>query len=320
MSRIALVQEQLQQVDELIARLEGSLASDETPRSSMSANIRALEKERRTLQDAFYIAAAQAEMDVYRYRIINSERATIAGLTSAWREFQNMLNAVYTAIKTGGGASKPKTSKKAKSDGALMLSTQSQLELGFGYSFHGSVGIAMTLPKDDAALFRDPVVEQATDQIFEVVASAGNPVALTRIAKRLGPVPVQAVYKWVDVHVAHRFGVGIEWRRDDEHHRAVTVQREEFAILKEELARTTTEATIKGAGDLVIVDSVNREFTIIMDDGQEIVGAYTDAITREHAASVPARYDAEILKSTKVVSVGGEVDAETYMLKKLSPL
>ena len=51
MSRIASIQDQLQRVDELIARLER--AAVDTPRPSTLANIRSLEKERRTLQRDF---------------------------------------------------------------------------------------------------------------------------------------------------------------------------------------------------------------------------------------------------------------------------
>ena len=320
MSLIATVQEQLQQVDEMIAKLEYSLSVDDDFKLSTAANIRALEKERRTLQQEFFRAAAIAEIDVYRYRIINADRATMTGLTSAWREFQNMLNVVYQSVRGGSGAKKPKASKKVKAEGGLIDTSISQLELGFGYSFHGSIGIAMTLPKDAAALFPDSDVEKATAEIFEIASAAGDDAAVNRIAKRLGPVPVQAVYKWVNVHVAHNFGVGIEWHRDAAHHRSLTIQRQEFAALKAELEQTTTEAIIQGTGDLVIVDSVNHEFTITMDDGQEIIGSYTDAISREQAARVPARYDVQIIKSTKVVSIGGEIETESYMLTKLTQL
>lgn len=58
MSLLATVQEQLLEVDELIAKLEQSLATSAEPRPSTTANIRALEKERRTLQQEFLRAAA----------------------------------------------------------------------------------------------------------------------------------------------------------------------------------------------------------------------------------------------------------------------
>ncbi|MGA2597755.1 MAG: hypothetical protein ABSH09_12295 [Bryobacteraceae bacterium] len=85
MSQLASVQDQLRHVDQLISALERTAISQ--PRPSIVANIRALEKERRTLQADFDRIATEEEVDVYRYRILSQDRATLYGLTAAWREF-----------------------------------------------------------------------------------------------------------------------------------------------------------------------------------------------------------------------------------------
>ena len=55
--------------------------------------------------------------------------------------------------------------------------------------------------------------------------------------------------------------------------------------------------------------------TLHGDDGVDIVGQFSDAITREQAARVPARYSAVIRKSTKVILTGDNDD--TYFLTEL---
>src|SRR5688500_17904445 len=123
MSLIATVQEQIQQVEELIAQLEQSMTTGADRRPSVAANIRALEKERRTLHQEFFRAAELAKVDVYRYRILPSQRATLNGLTSAWKEFQRMLSSVYDSLK--GGARPQRRFKKIADD------TTPSIELGF---------------------------------------------------------------------------------------------------------------------------------------------------------------------------------------------
>lgn len=75
------VQTKIQRVDALIADLRKAAVTH--PRPSIFANIRALEKEQRFLQQEFEHFAASQEEDVYRYRVLNTDRPTLAALSDA---------------------------------------------------------------------------------------------------------------------------------------------------------------------------------------------------------------------------------------------
>jgi hypothetical protein len=307
MSLLASVQDQLRHVDEVIAGLERSVVSH--PRPSLAANIRALEKERRTLQAQFERAAIDEEIDVYRYRILTSDRATITGLTEAWREFQNLLATVYESLRKGGSR------KKAKSKAPPVP----QIQLGFGYSFPGSVGVALTLPNREG-LFSNEAIVQATEAIFEFASSYRDQSGVAAMARRLGPEPVEAMYAWVNAHVSHRYGVGIEWRRTEVQSRQIVVQYEELSILREQLSKTTIDTSLDVTGDLVAVDMDANTFRIRQDTGEEIEGTFVDAISAEQAAQIPARYAAHIARQSKVIQVPEALVPDVFLLQSLTPL
>jgi len=310
MSVLTSIQDQLRHVDELIAHFEH--AAIEHPRPSIAANIRALEKERRTLQADFDRVALESEIDVYRYRILDKDRATLTGLTDAWREFQNLLAVVYESIRRGGP-------RKKKAKMTAEQAWAEPIELGFGYSFPGSIGVALTLP-NRAGLFTDEAIIQSTDAIFDLAEAYGDGDKVARIARLLGPSPVAAMYRWVDTHVEYGFGVGIEWKRTETQTRSLLVQFEQMRALRERLSVTTIETRTQVTGTLVAVDSDEATFRIRQDDEIEIEGAYHDAITREQAARVPARYNATIIKRTKIIKSETAPEPDSYFLESLSEI
>lgn len=310
MSVLTSIQDQLRHVDELIAHFEHTAI--ETPRPSIAANIRALEKERRNLQSDFDRAALESEIDVYRYRILDRDRVTLTGLTDAWREFQNLLAVVYESIRHGA--------PKKKSKGKTVAGTWAEpVELGFGYSFPGSIGVALTLP-NRAGLFADEAIIQATEAIFNLAEAYGDGDKVARIARQLGPAPVAAMYSWVDIHVGYGFGVGIEWKRTATQTRSLLVQFEQMRALRERLSVTTIETRTQVTGTLAAVDSDEATFRIHQDDGVDIEGTYRDAISREQAARVPARYNATIIKRTKVVQSETAPQPDTFFLESLTEI
>jgi hypothetical protein len=316
MSVLATIQEELQHVDELIAQLERSAA--ETARPSIFANIRSLEKERRNLQLDFDRAAASAKVDVCRYRVVNQTPATIDGLTSVWREFQNALSLVYYSLK---GQPLPRPSGKKTKRTKTALELPPPLQLGFGYTFPGSVGLAFTLPRETLtdSLFPDSdAVMNAASTIFDLAKAYRDPETVHRFARQLGPVPVEAMYKWVSTNIEHHYGAGVDIQRDGEITNRMVIQYEEFGVLSEELARTTVDEEIRVVGSLVAVDTLARSFRIDADTGETYSGTYETAITADHAARVPYRYQASILRIIKVIPTEGERD--TYSLISLEGL
>lgn len=315
MSKVATIQEQLLRVDDLIAQLERDTFHVPNPKPSLLANIRALEKERRNLQSEFETAAAQAELDIYRYRILNRDRATIEGLTDAWRGFQHLLSSVYDSLLHGGAPKKVRRGKAKTQEPPVH-----QLELGFAYSFPGSVGVALTLPSRTSGLFADDKIREATETIFDFAESHADISTVHSMVRKLGPVPVAAMYRWVETHVVHHYGVQIEWKRTDQEPRTMLCQFEQLEVLRAELSRATIETILNVNGDLSAVDMDEFAFRITTDDGEKIEGQFSDAISPEHRANLPGRYAATIIKETKIVEGPNGEQEVTYSLQKIEPL
>jgi hypothetical protein len=339
-SALSAVQEQLLTVSGLIAQLERVVATEQPVRPSTLANIRALEKERRVLQEQFSRAAESASLDVYRYRVLNRSEPTIGGLTRAWLGFQRALSVVYHAqsgpvpaalIEAGRTfelssteKDQPLHKKQRKTKAKATQPTQepfSELQLGFGYAFSGSVGVALTIPNHKTGeLYQDQAIQAATDSIFDMIKSYGNEEKVVAIARRLGKAPVDAMYQWIDTHIQQGFGLAIEWRRDNQTRRDVLAQVEELKQLRDEISRTTSESQITTDGWLVALDTTAKTFRLDSDDGISYEGSYVDVITEEHKASLPARYSVAIVKVTKFVVIGADPDGESFQLKSLDAL
>lgn len=316
MSALAEISRRVQSTTALIEEHQRSLRPD-SPRSAL-ANIRSLEKLRKRLEHEFEEAAAQEEVDVYRYRLFNEGRTTLDGITQAWLEFERVLNVAYSSLK-GGGAKKEKK-KRGRRKEEIEAPSIPYLRLGFGYAFSGSVRVTLTLPKVEAGLFADPAIEQATIEIFELANSYKNTERLRELARRYGPEPVEAMYSWVNAHVENGFGLELQWRRDDAHERKMALQNEELQVLRQGLSQTTVEQHLELTGDLVAVNSIAQTFTFISDDGEQISGSYEDAISKEQAARVPARCSAQITKTTRIVVLEEGTPKDTFFLKSVEAL
>src|SRR6266853_3568134 len=105
------LQTMLQDTNTAIAELERAVLQD--PASlSLAANLRSLQKRHSTLEENFVALANQLELDVCKYRLFpESGRPTIAALSHAWADFQNLFSVVYDALKNG-----PKSRARVSAD------------------------------------------------------------------------------------------------------------------------------------------------------------------------------------------------------------
>lgn len=323
MSRIVVIQEQLQRADNLIAALERVAA--ERPKPSVLANIRALERERKKLLMEFDHFAAQTKLDICRYRVMNNGPATIDGLTDVWRRFESLLTVVYQSLM--GTLPAPPTvktqkgrKKKGSSGDQLPEPTPpAPLRLGFGYTFPGSVGLALTLP-NNTNLFSDEVIVRAADAIFELANAYGDAEKIQHLVRQLGIVPAEKMYQWVDSHIAHRYGVGIEWQRDGQIKAGMLLQYEQLNALHSELSKSTIETRLDVTGVLDGVLYSARQFRIISELGEQYYGSFEEAITEAQAARVPSRCKAIIRATKKVIPNEAEDDKVEYYLASLEDL
>lgn len=288
MSALLHIGDQIDGTNALIARYESALAQPDSS-DSLRVGLRSLKKLRRRLEEQFETIAAESEIELYRYRIIPEGRATLEGLGQAWSSFQGFFSSVYRGLSS----ETRRDEKTAPVDIA---------PFGFAYTFPGSVGVALTLPSKDG-LFEDPLVIEATEKVFDLSESIERRT-IEDAAQRMGPDVVRAMHTWVDALVTNNYGAGLEWRE-----RSVTVDPARLGRLRELVTLSTTTSTITVTGKLELVDAAKKRFRLIADTGDKYEGGYGEAISEEHAASVPFRYEATIRKIVKVIREPKEPEA-----------
>ncbi len=302
MSALERLQQQLQDTNALIVQVENALALPENKEDlrSLSANLKALHNMREHLETQFLELAALQEQEVYRYRITETGgRPSLGGIAEAWSKFENLFAVVYSKL------------------------TQQEMPapLGYSYCFVGSVGVVVTLPNlpvQAAGMLTGNPIDETSDVVFDLIESK----RVTEIAKDLGPEPIAALNEWLAVHLSHHYGLGLEWKSDRVTKRSIEVPFTQLPILQNVILEAATDATLIVDGELQAVDIVEKTFKFKADDGETIEGTFEDAITAKHEASVPFRYHATIIKTTKFLpKTKKEKDRPTtYFLKSLEHL
>ena len=304
MIELTALQEELQDLNALIAKHERTLASHPEAKS-LRANIQTLKRRRQSLEDDFLEAAAKVEIDVCSYRLIPGEsRPTIMALSKALSDFQSLFSLTYDALKEG-----PKRTAK------LSAYVMSETFLGFAYSFTGSIGFVMTLP-NERLLLGETYLDQAMQMIFQM-AKATTSQQIADFAKRLGPPPVRAIYKWATDHVESGLGVDIEWRRREQVRSSLFIQAPQLEQLREVIAETSDEKEeeLEVVGNLIGADVKRKTFHLETVEGGEIKGVFVDAISTEQTVELPKPYNARVRKRTKIVYSMEEEKTEYFLLR-----
>ena len=305
MTDLIAIQEELQDLNALIARHERASAVHPSAKS-LRANIQTLKRRRQVLEDAFSEAAARVEVDICSYRLVPSEsRLSIAALSKALNGFQTLFSLVYDAIKTG-----------PKQRARLSTEATNSTSFGYAYSFNGSVGFTMTLPNEQL-LLGETHLDEAMRIVF-LMAQAKSSQEIAEFAKKLGPPPVRAMYRWADDHIEGNLEANIEWRRREEVRSSLFVQKPQLEQLRKAIDETSneTEEDLDVMGNLVGADVNRKTFHIEMEGGGEIRGTFTDAISEEHTVTLPKAYGARIRK-TKTIVYSTEEERTFYLLLSL---
>src|SRR5665213_190240 len=139
MSAIQELQERLQGTNALIARYQEALELPSTSESEaqvLRVNLRSLRNLASRLEAQFLEYAATEKVEVYRYRLLTGQRTpSLAGVGEAWAKLQDLYAEIYKGLTT------------TKLAGKVVDSMPQSPQLGFAYSFPGSVGVVVTLPR-----------------------------------------------------------------------------------------------------------------------------------------------------------------------------
>jgi hypothetical protein len=240
MSAIVELQERIQDTVARIAEYEKAALLPNAPRSLLMG-IRSLEKLKAELESDFAKLAAQDELEICKYRLLppTEERPRLDAIVNAWGQYQLLFSAVYDAVRHGGVAKK-RTSKEALEETAF----------GFAFTFTGSIGVVLTLPRQTATLNVARHLENTISTILEMTKSH-SAEQLRSFVDRIGVSPLKKFGNWVDTHVEFRAGAGIDWEGPSENlPPSILVQIQEFKVLRDAIHQVSepvvTERVVSG--------------------------------------------------------------------------
>jgi hypothetical protein len=310
MSAIAEVRERIQLTVARIKQLEKA-AAEPNPVASLFANIRGLEKVLQSLEEDFAQLARSEELEVCRYRLLPEpgQRPAMAGIAKAWMTYQELFSSVYEALVRG---------RRKRGIGKQVLA---QTQLGFEYTFSGSIGVVLTLPSRSTDLITAKALERTTELIIEMAKTPSHE-ALADYAKRLGVPPVMKLEAWTNAQLAFEAGAGVQWEISQEPKPEFLVQIQEFRQLKLAMDKISEaqETVDQFVGLLRAADLDKRTFKMRLDSGESVSGSFEEgAITEQHRAILPQRYVATIKTTTKIKAALQKPEQRRLLLQLSQP-
>jgi hypothetical protein len=288
MSRLLDLQHKIQDTNAMIAKIERSVS--EHPAPSLLANLRSLQRRVEMLESDFAVLADRRSQDVCSYRMFSKgERYKVSSFAKALADFQATFTLTYDALKNG-----------PKQRATVNPEVEAATAFDFGYAFAGSVGVMMTL-ENERLLIGQTHLDEAMSVVF-AMAKAASAEEIAMFAKRLGPPPVRALYRWATAHVVGDMGAEIEWRKERSLQAGILVQQPELERLREAIAATSEETTEQHTftGTLQGLDIVTRRFRLERPNGEEIVGSTGDVVGPGHSVPIPSTQTVRLELKTKV--------------------
>lgn len=304
MSRLEDLQKELQRTSAAVVHAERTLAANpKVP--SVLATLQTIQKRQQNLEEQFIAAAAAEGMDVCGYRIeLENKPATISGLTAVLSAFQKVFTSVYDALERG-----PKLTAKV---GAEVIAAT---ELGFAYTFPGSVGVMMTLP-NDRLLIGGTKLDEAMGQTLELLSSRDK-LKIEAMTEIVGLPAARLAFQWATENEKAGFGADIKWLRNDLVKRELHLQMQEIVEVGSSIRQAMAREEVIATGELVDVSISEHTFKMQLRD-RFIQGSFRDAINAEHPAQLPKTYRATLNVMQKIV-VDDDKEEITYFLVRLDP-
>ncbi len=221
-------------------------------------------------------------------------------LTIALDSFQGAFSVFFDSVITGTPKQRGRLTAKALSESAF----------SFAYAFTGSLGFALTLPKENL-LLGEPVYEQAMSALLETTRVKDGS-ELREQAKKLGVATVRAVYRWAETLANSGLGAELEWTTG-KRTEAVVLQRPELENLRNVIGLTSdTTATIEHlSGTLFAIDTKRRTFGFVTGDAIPLRGSLSDNM--QQTVEVPSQVSATI-EASRTVRYSTEEEDIRYVL------
>ena len=270
-------------------------------------NLQSLTKRQTDLQARFEEVAAASQVEILYYRLIpNVAEPPIKAINEVLATFQLAFSIVYDSISRH-----VKKTRASLSDSSARAST-----LGFAYSFEGSVGFALTLPREAVLL---PTDHDATVKAIRDLTTVRNADDVQKFANDYGTAAVRSIYKWVDAIARNDLDSGVRWASPSAAPEPeFLLQVPDARAIREVLASTSVvEVEDKRyRGTLLGYDSQKRTFRYAIGDRKNVHGTVSKDITQ--TLRVPAKYDARV-RVTTTSRYSTDQKEERFELLEITP-
>jgi hypothetical protein len=309
MSRLLELQGMLQDTSAAIAHAEAALLADPKSRP-VATMLKSIEKRKQQLEAEFQAISEETGVSTCSYRFFDKHvRPTVSPLCSSLINFQSLYSIVYDAVISGP--------KKVKRLSAEILDHSS---LFFGYTFSGSVGVVLTLSKQQRELFAASLDESAVT-LFDLASSKTSEEVLTR-GRIVGVPAVRALHKWATTHVESKLGADIQWKRGRDVMGSIVLDVGDLKQLIAAIDSTTDiiEDDDEVVGKLAGADVDRRLFHLILSDGRDIKGTFHSSIPLDRTFEVGRTHRATIRKKVKVYYSTEQEEDVSYQLLTAVPV
>ncbi len=290
MSRLLQIQEQILDAGSRITRIERSLA--EHPSRALTSSLKSLYKLRSGLEEEFREAAADAQVDVVSYRLLEGrERPTMALVGKAMDSFQTLYAILYAGV----------SSRLPRNSARLSAYAIEQSAFEFAYAYSGSVGFVFTMP-NERLLLGETDLDLAMRNLFALARSSTRE-DVRYFARTFGLAAVRALHNWADALSVSRTGADIEWKKAESQRDSLVLQAAEVQALRDLIAQTTDVVIRENNfhGILLGFDHKTKHFRFVTETGGGMMSGYA-AETADLPASLVLRrqYAARIRTITKI--------------------
>jgi hypothetical protein len=297
--------ERVREHQSFVEKIERDLISSPEDRSLRiglgSARRRAAESE-----VALRAMARHEHVDLLNYRISNpSERYTVSNVTESVLQFQRSITALVDWAFNG-----PKDKAKYGSQ------TKELSELGFGYTFPGSLGAVLYIKNE-----RD-IVEGKIDNVFAAISDflkINDQYEALDASRELGLAAISILSGWVDVNSNYKNDVDFIWKRSDGRDYGEKISFDRFSRLHEIFDAAEDVESIDQTVDcqLVGLDVEDKLFHLQVQGLADLEGKF-GADFPVAIYEVPARYTATVsIVKRRKLSTGKET--RQYILRSLKP-
>lgn len=310
MSSLSFLIERLRDTEAQIEMVKGAIVSHPED-VDLRFSLTTLEGVRDDFTSQLAGAAEREMVSLCDYRIFDDfrDRVGLDTFTSALGSFQKAFSLLYESLLRG-----------PKATAHLSANVVSHTSLGFGFAYTGSLGVVLTLPRQELLFDEEHLLDRAMNSLL-ALANAKSSDEIAEIARSVGPAPIRAIYEWAGAHVSSGTGFELAWREGTPEQVEINLNTAQLSDLRHAISETsdTKSETVEIVGELIGAHVGTRRFWLESDDGRIWSGTMDEIVVADRALTLPARYRATIRKTTKI-SYATEAEQSSLELLALSPV